>query len=190
MCKHFFKQLPRYVQVKVEPSENHLISFVGHNVWIEGTITQPLTVINYHNRRNNTKLICFVIINAYAPYDNIFGRTTMHNFRAIVSTIYRVVKFQAMYGIRTMYTKRKLGQEEKHGDAQNMNNNFGRSKISGGNKMLLEKKMRNNNRNTLENERGPTQEEIKEDGCLNNFEIHSKDHHFSLVDQPVPRIII
>lgn len=64
----------------------------------------------------------------------------MHNFRAIMLMIHRVVKFPAMSGIETMYTKRKVGQEEKYGGAQNMNNNFVRSKFSGGNKMLLEKK--------------------------------------------------
>lgn len=96
MYKHFFKQLLGYMQAKVEPLENHLISFVGHNVWPEGAITLPLTLIDYHNGRNNTKLIHFVIINASSQW------TKMHKFKSIESTIHRVVKFQTMSGVGTI----------------------------------------------------------------------------------------
>lgn len=92
MYKHFFKQLPRYVWTKDSLLENHLVSFTIHNIWPEGIITLPLTLNDYFNGRNNTQLIRFVIINAHSPYNVVFGRTVMHKFKAIVSTINGSIK--------------------------------------------------------------------------------------------------
>lgn len=71
--KHFFKQLPRHVQAKVEPPENQLIRFFVHNVWPKGQITLPLTLIYYYNNKTKIKPLHFIIINASSPYNIIFG---------------------------------------------------------------------------------------------------------------------
>lgn len=105
MHKNFFKHLPGHVRAKASPTENHLVSFASHNIWPEGIITLPLTLINYPNGRNNTQLIHFFIINTPSPYIIIFGRITMHKFKAIASIIHGSIKFQTKSGVGRIYTK-------------------------------------------------------------------------------------
>lgn len=105
MYKHFFKQLPGHMQAKASPHESQLVNFVGHNVWLEGIIMLALTIIDYPQGRSSTQLIRFFIINAPSPYNVICGRTTMHKFKEIASTIHGAIKFRTNSGVRTIYTE-------------------------------------------------------------------------------------
>lgn len=72
----------------------------------EGTITFSLTLADYNNGRNGTRTIRFVTYNASSPYNMIVGRSEIHKFRVIASTIHGVIKFYTMLGVVTIPTKK------------------------------------------------------------------------------------
>lgn len=96
--EHCFRLLPDAWNEGLRPSVGQLTGFIGHSLWLLGTILLLFTLTSQDKIKQWTTLVDFVVIRHPSKHNVILGRTTLLKFGAILSTVHEIVKFSTSRG--------------------------------------------------------------------------------------------
>ncbi|XP_072062188.1 uncharacterized protein [Arachis hypogaea] len=94
----------------MQPSSGELVGFSGERVPIKGYIW--LKTMMGEGSLSRTIDMQYLVVDCPSPYNIILGRPALNMFRAVVSTFYLCVKFQAQDGrIATLHSNRQQARQ-------------------------------------------------------------------------------